>query len=193
MTNKQIQEIENQIKEKFVSHNNKEKNEFWFIHLKPVIEIAKKLSRKYHADYKTAWLSAIFHDIARLKNQEPHDIIGAQTAYNYLIKINTDKQLAEKVRLAITAHRCKHTKPKTLESKILATADALSHYQTPFVVWWFFNHKDKCTFQQALDVFSKKIKRDLNDKIFFTQEKKQLTRDANRYLKALNFKFKYEK
>lgn len=81
MTLQQIQQLERQTKSKFYNKNI-EKKEFWDIHISQVILLAKKLAKKYKADLKVVWLSAILHDLARLNNKEPHDVLGAKTAYN---------------------------------------------------------------------------------------------------------------
>jgi len=54
---------------------------FWFLHVKPVIDCAKELAKKYNGDLETLWLAAILHDLSRLDDLEPHDKIGAQVAH----------------------------------------------------------------------------------------------------------------
>jgi len=181
MTKKKIIKLENKIKEAHLhpiiskhSASKKDAQEtfrlFWSLHLKPVIDMAKELAEKYDADIEIAWLSAILHDIARLDDLEPHDEIGSEKAYILLTEEGFDKKTAEEVRDTILTHRVKQHKPKTLEQKILATADAMSHFKTPFYLW--FSSMSAKPFKEQLESSLKKIERDYDDKIFFEDERK---------------------
>lgn len=143
---------------------------FWGLHLKPVIDHSKELAKKYNANLEIVWLSAIFHDIARLEDLEPHDEISSEKAYKTVLDKGFDKKIAEEVKKTILTHRCKKHKPKTLEQKILATADAVNHFKAPFYFWvsWISTK----SFKEQLESGLKKLERDYNEKIFFEDEKK---------------------
>jgi len=148
---------------------------FWIVHVKPVINYSKELARKYNANIEVVWLSAIFHDIARLDGLEPHEEIGSEKAYDMLLEQGFDKEKAEKVKKTILTHRCNKHKPQTLEQKILATADAVSHFKTPFYLW--FSSLSTQTFKEQLESGLKKIERDYNEKIFFDGERKETIKE----------------
>jgi len=148
---------------------------FWYLHLSPVINYSKKLAKKYKAKMNVVWLSAIFHDIARLDDLEPHDEIGADRAYKILLKEGANEELAKEVRATILTHRCKKHKPKTLEQKILATADAISHFKSPFYLW--FSSTSKKPFKEQLRGNLKKLERDFKKKIFFEDERKLVEKE----------------
>ncbi len=186
MNLRKIKEIENEVKElhlnpkqtkhSAVKRNIKEiYNLFWKMHLKPVIETSKKLAKKYNANLEVVWLAAMFHDISRLDDKEPHDKISADRTYKLLLKKGFNKKVAEEVKQAILAHRCRDKSPKTLEQKILATADALNHFQVPFYLWfsWISNK----TFKEQLKTNLQKMERGFNKKIFFKDEKESIKKE----------------
>lgn len=143
--------------------------QFWEIHVKQVIEFSRQMAVKYGADLEVVWLAAILHDIARLDDYEPHDVIGSETAYMLLIEKGFKYSLAEKAKVAILRHRCKEYVPETLEQKIIATADAMAHFIPPFY-FWIAKYSNK-SFEEVLEKNKGKIERDYNDKIFFEDER----------------------
>lgn len=144
-------------------------SDFWFFHLKPVIDYSKELAKKYKANLEIIWLSATLHDIARLDDLEPHDEIGSEKAYNILLKEGFNKEIAGKVKNTILTHRCRQHKPQTLEQKILATADAISHFKKPFYLW--FSYVSAMPFKEQIRGGFTKIEKDYNEKIFFEEER----------------------
>ena len=177
---KKIQKLEEEVKvlhfhPKRKSHSMSKKDMaetyrlFWTLHLKPVIDDAKKLAKKYKANLEVVWLSAIFHDLARLDDLEPHDEISSDRAYHILLKNGFSEEIAAEVRKTILTHRCKQYKPKTLEQKILATADAVNHFKTPFYLW--FSWISTRSFKEQLESGLKKLERDYYKKIFFKEER----------------------
>jgi hypothetical protein len=158
---------------------------FWLLHLKPVIDYSKKLAKKYKANLKVVWLSAILHDLARLDDLEPHDEISSKMAYDLLLREGFSKNIAEEVKKTILTHRCKKHKPQTLEQKILATADAISHFKPPFYLW--FSSISSKTLKQQFESSLLKLERDYNKKIFFKDEKNLVKKEYN----VLKSWFKY--
>jgi putative nucleotidyltransferase with HDIG domain len=147
-------------------------NNFWNFHLKPVIDYSKAMAVKYNADLETVWLGAIFHDIARLEDKEPHDEIGSEMAHKMMLEKGYDESLAEKVRNIVLCHRCKKIQPQTLEEKIIASADAMAHFLQPFYVW-VGKYSEK-PFSESIASNLNKVERDYNEKIFFEDEKKMV-------------------
>jgi uncharacterized protein len=180
MNQENIEKLEEKIKKLYLnpsqkdhSLTNKDAKEvwsnFWFLHLKFVIDYSKKLAKKYNADLEIIWISAILHDIARLDDLEPHDEIGSEKAYNILLEEGFDKEIAEKVKNTILTHSCKRYKPQTLEQKILSTADAVSHFKKPFYLW--FSFICVISFKEQIKGGLTKIEKDYNEKIFFEEER----------------------
>jgi len=148
---------------------------FWFLHLKPVIEYSKELAKKYNANMEVVWLSAILHDLARLDDLEPHDEISAERAYTMLLQEGLNKETAEEVKKTILTHRCRNYKPQTLEQKILATADAVNHFKTPFYLW--FSYISAKPFKEQLESNLQKLERDYKEKIFFKEERESVKKE----------------
>jgi len=148
---------------------------FWFLHVKPVIDYSKELAKKYNANIEVVWLSATLHDLVRLDDLEPHDEIGAERAYHMLLEEGFSKEIAEKVKNTILTHRCNKYKPQTLEQKVLATADAVSHFKTPFYLW--FSSISAKPFKEQLEDSLQKIERDYNEKIFFEEERESVKKE----------------
>jgi len=140
---------------------------FWNIHVKPVIEISKALAKKYNSPVSdSVWLAAIFHDIARLSDEEPHDEIGAERAKAFLNERGLDGQYVKQI---ILTHRCKKHRPETLEQKILATADAMAHFQQPFYLW--YSHISNKSLSEQFKTMAAKMEWDYYVKIFWDSER----------------------
>lgn len=161
-------------------------NGFWNIHVKPVVEYSKQMAKKYNADVYIVWMGAILHDIARLEDMEPHDEIGSKKAYKLLIDKGFSNDIAKKVKHVVLRHRCKKYPPKTIEEKIVATADAIAHFLPPFY-FWIGKYSNK-SFSDILIKNNNKIKRDYRDKIFFEDEKRLVREQYDMLKKWFNFK-----
>jgi len=172
MNQEKIQQIEDEIKQLFLSHSEEAWQVFWFLHLKFVIEKSKELAEKYDGDLEVVWLSAILHDVTQLENPEDHHLTGAQKAYENLVGKGFSVEVAEKVKNVILTHRVNQYKPENLEQKILATADAISHFSTAHYLW--ISNISKKPFVKLMEKFAEKIERDYAGKIFFEDERKQV-------------------
>ncbi|MFA6160191.1 MAG: HD domain-containing protein [Parcubacteria group bacterium] len=181
-----IQQLENEIKElhyntvnaKYRTSETEDKEFyglFWNFHIKPVIEYSKQMAEKYDADVEAVWLGAIMHDICRLTEENPHDELGSKKAFSILIEKGFDENIAKKVSNIILTHRCKKFPPETLEQKIVASADAMAHFLSPFYLW-ISRYSDN-NFEEILDKNISKIDRDFNGKIFFTDEKEMVRKE----------------
>ena len=145
---------------------------FWDFHIKPVIEIVKNMACKYSADFNALWLAAIFHDIARVHDKQPHDKVGAEMAYDFLRDNGASAFIASPVQAIILTHSCKKYKPESLEQKVLATADAVAHFQYPFYLWYHSISPEP--FEKLLEWNLKKINHDFHRKIFFAEERESV-------------------
>jgi hypothetical protein len=144
------------------------------------------MAKKYGADLNIVWLGSLFHDIARLEDAEPHDEIGSKKTYNLLITKGFDQSLAEKIKNIVLKHRCRNYLPKTLEEKIVASADAIAHFLPPFYLW--VGKYVNSNFSKTMKYNIKKIERDYQSKIFFNNEKKMVREQYNILKKWFNFK-----
>lgn len=140
----------------------------WDVHVKPVIEHGKQLAEKYDADLEIVWLSSILHDIARLDDVENHDEVGSEKAYKILLEKGFDENVAKRVRETILTHSCKQYIPETIEQRVVASADAMSHFLAPFYLW-MGKYSDK-NFEELQKKNLQRVEHDYN-KIFFEDER----------------------
>lgn len=193
--NKKIFDLEEKVKEMFSTtawHTQKKVFKvYWVLHVKPVIDYCKILAKKYKANLEILWLAAIMHDIGYFySDKKSHAKIGAEKAYKMLLEEGFNGKVAEKVRDTILPHSCIDPKPETIEEKILATADALSHFKLPYFLWRAT--VDEKSFKEQLASNLKKLERDWK-RIFFKGEK-ELVRQEYQILKSwFEFHSKIEK
>lgn len=99
-------------------------------HIIAVKKYALKLAKKYQAHQEVVELAALFHDIGRIttNSQHNHDLAGVKQASKILKKFGYSQEIIDKVNHCIRTHRSRERKPETLEAKIIATADTMSHF-----------------------------------------------------------------
>lgn len=159
--------------------------EFWHYHIAAVIDIAKQLAKDYQADMLVVWLAAMLHDISKLSEKEPHEKYGSDMAYEMLVQEGFDKETALKVKSAILTHRCKNNPPTTLEEKIVASADAVSHFTAPFYLW--FMRYLELEVSLLMEKSAYKLERDFNEKIFFEKERESVRAEYETLKKWFNY------
>lgn len=124
-------EVRKLVKEACYSPKNKFCNTIWIYHVTPVVEHSLKLGRKFQVDLEVLELAAYLHDYAGLVNYKfykNHHLEGARLAGEILENLNFPKEKIKHVKGCIKCHRGSIKKDrKTIEAKILASADAMSH------------------------------------------------------------------
>jgi HD superfamily phosphodiesterase len=173
---KQIKEIKKLVKEECFAN---EAGWFYDCHLVEVEKSAFSLLEKIpKADKEIAMLGVWLHDLQRVRKIEgDHANIGAIEAEKVMRQYGYGNGIIGRVKEIILEHCCERGQaPKTLEGKILATADAMSHFLSNFYL------TIAITGQRDLPSFKKwareKIERDYNKKIFFPFARKAV---AKRY------------
>lgn len=173
MTNK-ILLIKKQIKDECL---NSKFIESWFYeaHLLGVEKFAKHLLIKLpKANREIVLLGVWLHDLQRIRGiKGSHAKAGASEAEKVMKEFNYDNKTIQHVKEIVLSHCCDtKLKPKTTEGKILASADAMSHYVNDFYLII------ATTGQRNLKEFKKwaleKLDRDYNKKIFFSFAKKEI-------------------
>jgi len=153
-----------------------EKNNWlWFykMHQTEVISYAEKLLKTHKkASKEIVLISCWLHDIAQYcaKNgkdlkrvKKEHHINGAKIAEKFLQKYELEKDEIDKIKNCILRHR--NSAPylaKTLEEKIVAVADTLSHFGSIFYLTYFKFQPDHSLETMAEEDLAK-IKRDWRD------------------------------
>lgn len=122
----------------------------WFFkfHQREVIFSAKELLKEYpEADKEIVLISAWLHDLGHFAAKTldevdlvkpDHHIAGAKMAEEILKKYNLPKSEIEKIKKCILCHRGSEPHiPQTIEEKIVACADTLSHFKSIFYLAYF--------------------------------------------------------
>lgn len=166
---KKIIEIKKLIKKECQGANF---NWFYDTHLLNVEKFSKELLKKLpEANKEIVMLCVWLHDLQRIRKIEgDHQEIGAEEAEKVMKQFQYSEAEVIRVKEAILSHSCGKRLPKSLEGKILASADAMSHYVDDFYL------KIAVTGQRNLADYKKwaleKLDRDYNKKIFFGFAKK---------------------
>ena len=151
----------------------------WFYeeHFLVVEKFVKQLLRLYPDVNKEAVMLAVwFHDASRADGKkENHDLEGAKLAKQVLTQKGFDKRLVDLVYEVCKSHSCKKYKPQSLEAKILATADAMSHFSGGFYLRLLHKWGKTMDYASAKKRLLKKIERDYQEKILFKEVKTIIT------------------
>lgn len=124
--------IEEEVKNRCKSYENKCGYGAWTHHIKAVVDNAILLANKYGADVEVVTLAALLHDIASVTKdeyKEEHHIYGAEIAEELLNELNYEKEKINLIKKCILNHRgSRLTKKTTKEEICIADADAMAHF-----------------------------------------------------------------
>jgi uncharacterized protein len=131
-----IEEIAKLVEETCRMESNLEGYGAWSHHIAIVVKNAKKLARMLKADEEIVVISALLHDYASVLNrdwQTEHHVHGAKLARVILQQYSYPEDKIEKVVHCILTHWATEKLPReTLESEIVASADAMTHIQNAY-------------------------------------------------------------
>ncbi len=154
--------------------------DLWFYedHILVVEKLAMELCDRYpEANRDAVTLMVFLHDVGRAGNHSKnHDLYGSEYARQLLTENEFSPAFVNLVVEGCKTHSCDDFgQPVSLEGKILATADALSHFHHGFYLKIFYAWSQKSTDKQDFIHLKQKIfakmDRDLNSKIFFPEAK----------------------
>lgn len=170
--NKKIDKIKQQIK-KECQRSKTVPTWFFERHLCGVETFARKLlNRLPNANKEVVLLSVWLHDLQRIRGKKgDHATVGALEAGKVLRKYDYDADTIQAIKSVIRSHSCNsNIMPKTVEEKILASADAMSHYANDFYL------SIAALGQRNIEEYKKwaleKLDRDFNKKIQFAFARK---------------------
>lgn len=162
---------------------------FYDVHLLGVEKFANELLNKLpKANKEIVMLGVWLHDLQRIRGKRGnHAEIGAKEAEKVMKQFQYSKKTIQHVLKIILSHSCDaKLKPKSLEGKILTSADAMSHYINDFYLII------ATTGQRNLIDYKKwaleKLDRDYNKKIFFDFAKKKIKARHNVLRKLFTMK-----
>jgi putative nucleotidyltransferase with HDIG domain len=181
-----LAKLEKKVKDMFDKADSDYIGEPWFfkMHIKPVMNLAIELAKKYNANNEVVEAAACLHDIGLIgtTNKKNHAKQGVEKARKMLSEMNCDSKFISKVCECIETHMSDKKLPQTKEAKIVSTADGLSHLITN----WFKTKRkyDNKTASEYKRWCTKKIKSDLK-KIQFPDEKIIAERASKNLIKTL--------
>ena len=127
-----IENIKNLVKKACRKDTNAYGHGSWSHHILTVVKYSKMLARKLNADIEIVEIAALLHDYASVVNKEwkpEHHIRSAGLAEEILRKYKYPEDKINKVKHCIISHRAsKQILRETIEAKIVASADALAHF-----------------------------------------------------------------
>ena len=126
------QEVKRLVKDACYSAKNNFSYTAWQYHILSVVNHSLRLGKILKADLEVLELSAYLHDYAGILNYKfykKHHLHGAKLADKILAEFNFPPAKIKKVKECIISHRGSvRIKYKTKEARILASADAMSHF-----------------------------------------------------------------
>ena len=151
-------------------------------HIWPVVENALLLAEKLNANKEVVEVAALLHDIGRSEKiagkyntENDHHIIGEKEAEKVMKEVGFEQDFIDKVKHCVLTHRGrKGPAPETVEAKIIASADAMSHFDTFLDLFdWFI--KSTNNFEEAVTSIGQKMERNWEKKLL--PEAKEMKKD----------------
>ncbi len=162
-------------------------------HIDIMIDLVKKLSSKYKGDKETCILATILHDVGLVYKRKSSSTAGHENrSVEYAKKIlNRYKYSEYEIKKVIDCIKSTYPKnrPKTINDKIVRTADALSQLTSIH----FFA---KATFSQSIDNYIEWLERKVKNnfkKICFKDEMDQVKLIKKYLLEAIKMHYRYNK
>ena len=168
---------------------------FYNLHQREVVIYAEKLLKIYkQGDRKILIIACWLHDIAHYYAKSPkeilavkatHHIDGAKIAGEFLKKYQISADEIKRIQNCILCHRnTKPYQPKTLEEKMMAVADTMSHFGSIFYFTYFKFHPDH-SLEQMIEDDLAKIKRDRRDINLLPRARKLVAKECQLIQKLL--------
>ncbi|MDD5554227.1 MAG: HD domain-containing protein [Patescibacteria group bacterium] len=152
--------------------------EDWNFHILLVVKYALLLAKNYKIDKKQVELAALLHDIGRLpysdKKDKTHHIRGVKEATKILRRLKYPENKIKEIQKVIICHRGSGSvKPKTVLEKIIANADAMSHFDT-LPLFYYWRGKRGESFAEITKWVEEKLDRNIKKKITLSQAQKMV-------------------
>lgn len=135
-------------------------------HIINVIRYAKALARKFKADEDVCEIAALFHDYSGILNYEyynQHHVHSAEIASQILKRLNFPDSKIINIQHCILSHRgSRNIERKTIEAKILATADSLAHIEDAHALLKLAEESYEMEHSEAIKWVLAKLQRSFN-------------------------------
>lgn len=139
---------------------------------------AIKLAKRFDVNVELCRAGSILHDIADAvmdRKAKGHHEKSLEIAKEFLEESGYTKNEVEiLVGDALPNHDCRDAFPKTDVGKVLSTADALAHFQTDFILYYFSaSVKQGMSFEDAKKRAVGKLDKDYKIKILYPEIKRE--------------------
>jgi HD superfamily phosphodiesterase len=151
----------------------------WKNHVPFVAKKTLELSKIYQANEDIAVAGALLHDFGDVfmyRHADNHDEVSIVEAKKILKEAEySEQEILKVLNDVIDPHSCRDENlPKTIEGKVMATADALAHLTTDFYIQFTWKHiPENKTYTEFLEWVKEKLERDFYKKIFFEDVREQ--------------------
>lgn len=156
----------------------KDKDWDWESHIESVVKYSKLLAKKLDADEEICEISALLHDIKNIKGEkEMHHVHGSEEVAKLLKEYNYPEDRIDMVKHCILTHSSDNNyMPESKEAKIVASADALSHFDNFLALAYVVYNLKKLSIEGGREWLVKKYK-DCWDKLELIPEAKEIAKD----------------
>lgn len=147
-------------------------------HVLWVANKAEELAKRFGVDPKLARAAGLLHDVsdAKIARDEPNsEELSLKIADDLLKQAGFEDSVIDLVvNDALRYHSCRDGEsPSSDVGKILATADAMAHFQTDFYLY-AYSSKLFGDYKKLKEWSAQKIERDLINKIFFEEIREEV-------------------
>jgi len=145
----------------------------WKEHIEAVVKYSKQLAKEVSANEEICEISAWLHDIKKLKGEhEGHHISGSEEAGEILSDLGYPEDKIKKVKECILTHSSdENYPPQSIEAKVLACADLLSHFDIFMEFAYYAYALNKDSIKEGKERLRKKYKKAMK-KIILPEAKK---------------------
>ena len=173
MENNVVEQVRMFVEEECKKPTSRYGYEPYIWHFVPMHRYAKKLAENLGADIEIVELAAWLHDIGSImKKREDHQITGAKIAEDKLKELDYPENKIKKIKLCILNHRGSvNNKKESVEEKIIADADAMSHFDAIPGLFGAAYVNEKKNRTEAKESVKQKLIRSWN-KLSFEESKK---------------------
>jgi HD superfamily phosphodiesterase len=174
MTNQTFNQIIEDIKQHIIGLAKKNHwLDFYELHQLEVVRCAEKLLKEYKADRKIVILACWLHDVAKYSVSRKggkvdsihavHHILSRNFAVGFLEKYGLFESDIKKIGECVLRHRNSgECMARTIEEKIVAAADTMSHFESIFY-FAYFHYYPEHGFKQMAEKQIEKLDRDWRD------------------------------
>jgi putative nucleotidyltransferase with HDIG domain len=154
-------------------------------HVLVVANNATKLAKQHHANEELSRAAALLHDIADAtmkRSDKRHEQESIDVARKLMTELGySEKEIHLVVDDAIRYHSCNGNEhPESIEGKILSTADSIAHLKTDFYEYAKGRLSSELSPEEINKFVLTKIERDINNKMFFDDVRKEVLPDYTR-------------